>query len=160
MTPDLSKVSRDIKGESPKETVELQRLLEEASGYLESFAWCGGIRDVYLGIGIGGVVGVFLFRIDPVGRDVDEWTWIIVGDLPPAYITLDDAPNPACALDAYIGAMEKWVAAAKVGAPVSDLIPVNVPASFENAQQLETRLRLLDTEVLAGYLEDLKEQGA
>jgi hypothetical protein len=156
---DLSKVTAadQIEGENDHETGELNSLLRQASEYLESFAWCGGIKAAYMGIGVGGVVGVFLFKITPIGEDVDEWVWVVVGDLPAAFITAEDAPNPACALDAYIGAMEKWVEAARTGASVNDLIPVNVPASPENAQRLDARLRFLDKEILANYREDLKQ---
>src|SRR5262245_29472793 len=132
MTPDLSRVSPDIKGESPEETTGIQSLFNDARDYLEAFSWCARIREAYLGIAIAGVVGTFLFRIEPVGQGVDEWIWVVVGDLPPAYIALENAPNPACALDAYIGEMEKWVAAAKAGESVNDLIPVNVPPTLRN----------------------------
>ncbi len=80
----------------------------------------------------------------------------VVGDLPPAYITTEDAPNPATALDGYIGAMDDWVKAAKAGQSVADLIPVNVSPTVENAKRLESRLRFLDKEVLAHCAEDLK----
>jgi hypothetical protein len=42
-------------------------------------------------------VVVFLFEIIPSREDVDDKVWLIVGDLPPAYITAEDAPNPAAA---------------------------------------------------------------
>ena len=156
---DFSKVvpASRLKGEDEQETTELKKMLREASTYLESFRWCKTIKAAYMGIGIAGVVGVFLFRIQPAKPDVDEWVWVIVGDLPPAYITVEDAPNPASALDAYIGAMEGWVKAAKTGKSVEDVIPVNVPATRENAEQLESRLRFLDREILAHYQDDLRQ---
>jgi len=156
---DLSKAvpAAQIEGEDPHETHELKVLLREASTYLQSFAWCRRIREEYMGIGVGGVIGVFLFRIIPSGDDVDEWVWVVAGDLPLAYITAEEAPNAACALDAYIGAMDRWVAAAKVGDPTDGLIPVDVPPSPEHARQLEARLRFLDREILSRYGEDLAQ---
>lgn len=158
---DFSKVvpASRLRGEDEQETTELKEMLREASTYLESFRWCRAIKAAYMGIGIAGVVGVFLFRIQPAEPEVDEWVWVIGGDLPPAYITVEDAPNPACALDAYIGAMEEWVKAAKAGRSSEDIIPVNVPATQENAEQLESRLRFLDREILANYREDLRQAG-
>ena len=47
---------------------------------------------------IGGVVAVFLFRIDGP-PEVDPLLWVVVGDLPTAYLVTDDAPSPAIALD-------------------------------------------------------------
>jgi len=91
----------------PAEDAEDRRLFEAmteaARGFVESFDWCRGIREEYIGIAVPGIVGVYLFRIGPTDPGVDEWIWVIVGDLPPAYITTDEAPNPAAALDGYIG---------------------------------------------------------
>jgi hypothetical protein len=156
---DLAKVTpaTEMRGQNDRETAELNDLLREARQFLEAFGWCGGILNAYLGIGIPGVVGVFLFRIVPIGERVDEWVWCVVGDLPPAYISVDDAPNPAAALDSYVGAMEQWVEAAKAGASVAHLIPVNAPADPEYAQRLELRLRLLDQEVLGPLRDDLNQ---
>jgi len=109
-----------MKGEDEEETTQLKEMLRQATSYLMSFSWCSGIRESYIGIGIGGVVAAFLFRIQPSREDVDEWVWIIVGDLPAAYITAENAPNPATALDGYIGAMQEWVDAVKQGKSVKD----------------------------------------
>jgi len=98
-----------------------------------------------------------LTRIEPARDGIDEWVWVIVGDVPPAYITAEDAPNPACALDGYIGAMDGWVRAVLTGGSVDGLIPVNVSPSPENAKRLEARLRFLDGEILARYKNDLSQ---
>jgi hypothetical protein len=82
---------------------------------------------------------------------------VVVGDLPPAYIAVDDAPNPACALDSYIGAMEDWVDSVKAGRPVDHLIPVNIAPTAENAAKLASRLKFLDEEILSFYADDLSE---
>lgn len=87
--------------------------------------------------------------------DVDEWIWIVVGDLPPAYITCEESPNPASALDAYIGAMGEWVNAAKKRISTNGLIPVNVTPTLENAEALQKRLAFLDERILSQYRSDL-----
>lgn len=79
-----------------------------------------------------------------------------MGDLPSAYLTTDDCPNPATALDGYIGAMQEWVDAAQKGRSVAELIPVNVPATKEKASMLKTLLDFLDERILSEYQEDLK----
>jgi hypothetical protein len=99
---------------------------------------------------------VFLFKIMPATADADEWLWVIVGDLPSAYIVTDDARNPAAALDAYIGEMERWASAAEGGQSVENLIPVDVPPTPENAKRLRKRLAFLDREVLSRHAEDLR----
>ena len=145
-----------MRGEDVQETQRFHTMLEEARQYVQSFSWCVRIDEEYFGLGVGGIVAVFLFRIRPTQAQVDEWMWVIVGDLPSAYITTDIAPNPASALDGYIGAMEEWVDAVKHDRPVAQLIPVNVPASLEMATKLEHRLSFLNREILPRYAEDLE----
>lgn len=146
-----------MQGEDQQETSELKLLLQDAIRYLGSFKWCLQVMESYFGIGVDSVVAVFLFRILPSSPDVDEWIWVIVGDLPPGYITTEDSPNPATALDSYIGAMTRWVEAVRAGRPLDDLIPVNAPPTQEYADQLESRLQFLDEEILEDYQDDLKE---
>lgn len=161
MSIDFTKViaANAIEGEDAKETVHLKAMLDEAKRYLLSFDWCAAIRETYMGrdFGIGGILAVFLFRITPAGDHVDEWLWVIVGDVPPAYITTEDAPNPACALDGYIGAMREWVDAAMSGRSVDSLIPVNVSPTPELAEQLKGRLNFLDKKILSYYQDDLEQ---
>ena len=156
---DMSKVTPAalMRGEDAEETAGLKELLDEAAAYLNRFDWHRGLKEAYLGIGIAKILGVFLLEIVPASEEVDDKVWVVVGDLPPAYITTEEAPNPATALDAYIGAMEEWVEAAREGRSVEGLIPVNVPPTAENADSLESRLHFLDKEILSQYEEDLKE---
>jgi len=139
MNLDFSKVVpiAEMGGESDEETEELKAYLLEAESEINFYSWHDGIVCSYFGMGVGGIFAIFLFEILPNRKSVDDYVWVIVGDLPPAYITCDNAPNPACALDCYICAMEDWVKAAKNGDSVENLIPVNIPASPENGALLE-----------------------
>lgn len=161
-SPDMSKVKLwELYLPSISEQSEAAlSLYQEAWAYLSFYAWCKRIKSVYAGILVPGVVGVFLFEIEPGKEGVDCWIWVIVGDLPPAYITCEDSPNPACALDAYIGAMSEWVSAARSGASVASLIPVNVAANVENADALDKRLKFMDERILSEYRGDLDSGGA
>jgi hypothetical protein len=158
-TIDLTKLTHSaaLRGEDDNEIQLLKAMLSDAERYLLSFGWCRDIIESYIGIGVGGVVAVFLFQITPNGKLVDEWLWVIVGDIPPAYITIDSAPNSACALDAYIGAMQKWINAVSNGHPVDGLIRVNVSPSLENVGRLKSRLDFLDKQILSRYSDDLKD---
>jgi hypothetical protein len=143
-----------------EEARELKKLYEEARRYIGSFRWSGEIKRVLFGLGIGGVVGVFLVELAPAAPpDVDSILWVVVGDLPPAYLSVDEAPEPDLALEAYILQMRRWVEAVKAGTEVTDLIPVNAPPTLENATDLERRLNLLETEILPWYRQgDAEEQ--
>jgi hypothetical protein len=140
-----------MRGDSAEDTALLREMLKEAETFLHSFSWCRSITESRFGLGVGGVVAVFLFKIVPVHADVDDWLWVVVGDLPPAYLVTDDNPNPASALEAYVAEMDAWVTAVESTQSVDDLIPVNVPATPENARQLRSRLEFLNSEIIPRY---------
>lgn len=115
--------------------------------------------DLYVGIGIARVIAVFLARIQPASPDVDCWLWIVIGDVPPAYLVADDNPSPHAALEAYILEMTQWIDAVRKGSPIKDLIPVNAPPTKEFADMLASRLEFLDRVVLSPIRRDLDERG-
>ena len=146
-----------IKGEDEEETGLLLDMFQKARRFVTSFTWCAAVEEEYYGFGVGGVVAVFLFRITRAQPDVDEWLWVVVGDIPPAYLVTDDAPNPACALAGYIREMSRWVHAVRRGRPTSELIPVNARPTNEFADLLDSRLRFLCEHILrARHVEALK----
>ena len=141
-------------GEDEAETAHLCEMEARARAFLDRFSWCVAIEDLYFGEGIGGVVAVFFARIKPSRPEVAEYLWIIVGDLPSAYLVTDDSQNPKCALESYVYEMRKWVALAKEGKSSPDVIPVNVPATREWADALEGRLNLLEEEIIPIWPEE------
>jgi hypothetical protein len=151
---DFSKVepASQMKGDSEHDTELLKQMLKEAQAYLSAFDWCEAIRESHFGLGVGGVVAVFLFRIIPSREGVDEWLWVVVGDLPPAYLVTDENPTPVSALEAYAEEMKAWVAAAEEGRSVEDFIPVNVPPTHENVEGLKRRLTFLTTEIIPRFV--------
>lgn len=156
--PDLSKTvewSAYIAAQH-EDISEANSMYREAKEFLQFYDWCAEIKESFVGMVHPGIVAVFLFHIVPLKADIDDWVWVIAGDLPPAYITTDECPNPATALDGYIGAMLEWVDAAQKGGSVASLIPVNLPATRENALKLKTRLDFLDSRILPEYEGDLK----
>src|SRR4051812_48819734 len=107
MSLDMRKVvpAAMLAGEDAEDTALLRGMLERASQYLRSFRWCADIEEAYFGLGVGGVVAVFLFRIRPAQTGVDPLLWVVVGDVPSAYLVTDRAPSPACALEGYVELM-------------------------------------------------------
>jgi len=140
-------------GIDQEETSLLQSMASEAEAYLNSFSWCRSVQARYFGAGIGGVVGVFFFQIRPSRLDVDIWLWVIVGDLPAAYLVVDECKTPSEALTAYIWEMKRWVKLAEKGKSSPHVIPVNVPMTREWAKQLGSRLRFLEFNVLPSFKE-------
>lgn len=140
-------------GEDDEDTKLLRVMASGAENYLRSFPWCKSIREVYFGDGYGGVVAVFLFHIEPTRTDVDEWLWIISSDVSPAYLVTDSRKTPSQALAGYIEEVSKWVQLAKQGHSSKDVIPVYMPATPENAVDVEKRLKILQETVVPAFRE-------
>lgn len=51
----------EMTGEDAEETAQLRLTLGEARSYLTNFPWCRSIEREFFGLGVGGVVSVFLF---------------------------------------------------------------------------------------------------
>ena len=138
----------EMKGDSDADTDLFMQLAAEATAFIQGFDWCKGIQESYFGWAVGGVLGVFFFRIIAACEGVDECLWVAVGDIPSAYLVTDESRKPSEALRAYIAEMRQWVAAAASGQPVDQVIPVNVRATRETALALKKRLDFLECEIL------------
>ena len=148
---DTSKLvpTKNLRGDDEEDTVLLNEMLREAEAFVSKFPWCRSIAESCVSeVAIGGVVAAFLFRIEPASPEVDDQLWVIVGDLPPAYLVTDQAPDGETALRLYIGEMRRWVEAAKNRLYVDNLIPVEAPPTAENADALETRLDYIESRIL------------
>ena len=137
-----------MKGEDPDETTRLQADYRDARAFMLSRKWCVGLGEVYFGLGLGGVASVFVVEIDPQPTGVDRWLWVIVGDIPPAYLVLDECNTPVEALETYISLMREWVDLARIGQVSEEVIPVNIAAIPANAEMLEVRLNALAQNIL------------
>jgi hypothetical protein len=146
---DVSHLSQptDFHGEDDQDDALCHQLFDSASAYIRSFGWCSSIKASYVGDCVGGIIALVLFQIEPASADVDEWIWVVVGDLPSAYIA-PASPSPHDALEDYIEQMSKWVDAVRDQRPVADLIPVNTPPTRDWADALDQRLQFLRKEIL------------
>jgi len=137
-----------IEGDSTADTVLLREMATEAHEFVCNQSWCERVNHQYFAYGVGGVVAVFLFQITPSAEDVDSCLWVVVGDLPPAYLVVDDSPTAADALDGYCSEMMAWVEAIEAGESIDELIPVNASPTLVNAEQLKGRLRFLRSKII------------
>ena len=110
---------------------------------MENQKWCLRILESFLGIDEGYILGVFLFKIIPSNENMEEYLWVVVGDLPPLYLVTEAAPTPAFALLRYIEEMTVWAEAAIGQTDRADLPPIEAAFSRENGFALRTRLQLL-----------------
>jgi hypothetical protein len=136
---------------------QLKIMATGAENYLRCFPWCKDIREIYFGDGYGGIVAVFLFRIEAARAGVDECLWVVFGDVPPAYLVTDVCKTPAQALEGYIEEISKWTELARQGKSSKEVIPVYVPATVENAADVERRLKLLREVILPAFREGRSE---
>jgi hypothetical protein len=127
---------------------EVKSIAVEAENFLLSHKWCKKIVSGKLAWACGKILGVFFFEIEPVSTDVDKELWVITGDIPPAYLVIDDASNWSEALECYINEMDIWVKAVRGKKDVKDIIPVNAPQTEEYANMLEGRLKFIKNEII------------
>ena len=136
-------LANDLIGDDDVDTQLLRKMSGDAQRYIASFSWCASIRESYFAGGVGGIFAVFFFHIHPGRPAVHPWIWIVVGDIPPAYLPVSDCKSPAEVFETYIRGMTKWVElarAGKTGSPEDGVPPVSVPATPEWAEKLDKRL--------------------
>lgn len=130
-----------ISDADPTENDLLHERAKEARDYLLSFRWCRDIKEQWFAGGFS-QIAVFFFEIDSV--NYDSCLWVVVGDLPPAHLVIDDIPDVSEALLSYVFHMRRWVEAAKKGFSTKKCIPVNVKPTPEYAVKLESRLDFIE----------------
>ena len=142
----------EISIENLSEIEELKCILElqtKAENYLQSFNWCKSIKNNWYDkeYCIYNQIGVFLFEIEPASPEVDDFIWIIAGDLPSVY--LDKSVKTASeALEVYCELMDDWVGNVKNGKSLSDSYPIPVEPTNKNADLLVARVSFIKEELL------------
>jgi len=157
----------EFRGEDVEDESLLAEMFDRADTYVKGFSWCGGVIGRYVGdVAIGGVVAVLLYQIVPASHNAEPSVWVVVGDLPPAYISAEDAGLSACALHGYVREVQDWIAAVKLGQPVDELMPLldwrtgdPLNPTVENAADLEHRITGLEEIVLSHHTVDLADCG-
>lgn len=136
-----------MRGEDAKESSELREMYERARAYLSVHDWCQSIEEAFLGFGVGGVVAIFLFRVK-LNTGIEELLWVVEGDLPSAYLVTDQASTADAALRVYADLMEGWTDAVRKGTGLDDVFPVDAPADEEHAALLDSRIKLLRSDII------------
>lgn len=127
---------------------ELFKLAEEAKLFLESHKWCKKVEKQWLASGWENLLLVFYFKITPNSKNADDYVWVVVGDLPPAYIDIESADNISDVIETYTDLMDDWVQCVKNGQPVEDCYPIDVPPENEYAEMLAIRIKLVREYIL------------
>lgn len=138
----------------------INRAKEEALAYVSSFGWCPNVESIAYVNGIPGVVHVFMvsFR-EPVLGTADDRLWLVVGDLPSAYLVVEDGDNVRDVLHEYCNLMEDWVLAVRAKSDLKDVFPVRADQTEEMALMLKNRVRLLRDDVIGNLVEGGDREG-
>lgn len=129
---------------------EVTTLSVEAQQYLKSFSWCNEIEKGWLAKGWGYILCIFYFKIKPTpGSGADDFIWIIVGDIPPAYIDIQSVDSALEALKAYVNIMEEWINNIKEGKSVDNCFPINVEPSMKHADMLQKRIEIINSDFIS-----------
>ncbi|HEY0030786.1 MAG TPA: hypothetical protein VGC65_08515 [Bacteroidia bacterium] len=135
---------------------EIIALSKEAETYLSSFEWCNEIIDGWLVKDWGFMLCIFYFKIAPSENSgADNSVWIIVGDIPPAYIDIKSGPNEYEALSSYIFLMEDWINHVNQNKSVKDCYPINVEPSKDYANMLSSRIKIIKEDFLPEVKKEL-----
>ena len=138
----------DITGGDDRDTELLKEMAREARDYIASFRWCPQIEAMYLAHGVGGIIALFLAQFSHSIGGTDDRLWIVVGDLPNAYMVVEPDDSPPDALERYCGLMEAWIAAVRDKRDLGKVYPVAAKPTAENADLLERRVGFLLAEII------------
>lgn len=149
MKPDLATLTplAEFRPEQGSEA-EFISLLEKSSSFARCQSWVESVIQTLVAHFFPSIFLIVLIESRKNYVSENEWAWVIVGDLPPAYINDSTCNTPYDALDAYIGEMDEWVAATSSGQSVEHLKPVNAKSSPDYADRLKTRLDFINSKIL------------
>ena len=92
---------------------------------------------------------IYCFKIESSElSNADDKLWIIVGDLPSAYLDMEGYPNAYDALSFYCLLMEDWIDHVNKGESVDECYPKYVPPTKEYVDMLQTRINIVREDFL------------
>jgi len=121
---------------------------DRAFAYIESFKWCGNVKNSSLYLNLGSVICIFLFEIDNLASKDDNFLWIVVGDLPSMYLDVYGSKTTVEVLERYSGLARDWISNVESNLSVEDCYPFEVGPTKEMAQMLKKRIRQIEESIM------------
>lgn len=150
----------DISDQTADYAEQMLSLSDEAQRFLRGHRWCRKVDEGFL---TWCFPYLAVFRFDVQVYEASEKLWVIVGDVPPAYLDVTLCPNAKEAIEGYLGELMAWVEAATEGSAVDGLMPVYRRYSFEVldatpevARSLRKRIEFIERNILLPYSEELR----
>lgn len=105
------------------------------------------------------MIGVFFFHVLPSKSNIPEYVWVIVGDIPPAYIDVDFCHSGREAIKGYVCELQEWVNRVMNDLAIDDsIMPVNIPPEKNWAMNLQRRLNIINNDILNLYEEERTDE--
>ncbi len=144
-----------IRGEDDEDTKLLNEMASDARNYIASFTWCLPITAMYLADGVGGIIAIFLVEFAGKIGGTDDRLWVVVGDLPSAYMVVEPDDCVQEALERYCLLMEDWVSAVRGNGDFENVYPVAAENTEEHADMLQGRLDSLRKDIIPEFSADI-----
>lgn len=135
-------------GDSSEDSHLLREMAVKARNYVESIRNFPEISELLFADGVGGILALFLAVLVKEEGALDDYLWIVVGDLPSAYFVVDDAETPKQALEVYCELMEDWISAVLSNQDLQNVFPVKAEPTQANANMLLKRIAFIRNELL------------
>jgi hypothetical protein len=143
------KKDHKIVGCDPEETRLLNAMADEARQYILSFRWAPRKFESKLVWGVGKVFAIFLFRFDQLIGGTDDQLWVVVGDLPSAYLVVEPNDSPREAAERYCEMMEQWCDAVAQKSDLSEVYPVKAAPTLANVDLLRRRIKFIRRDLIS-----------
>ncbi len=137
-------------------------LCREAERFVASFDWCRRVRRMYFDRGFR-YAAVFYCKLE-ARRNADPEVWVIVGDLPPAYLDTY-CKNGAEALVLYCWWLDRWAMAVRNGESVEAFMPIVARSSYEPvtpslecAEMMENRVAFIKRNLLQDAESEISQE--
>lgn len=129
----------------------LLKMVARAKDYIAQFHWSPNITEAFVGYALDWIVAAVLIKFEKAieSGQADEQLWVIVGDLPSAYLVVDSARDGREALERYCELMTEWITAVEEKQNLDDVFPVDAIPSPKNVEALKSRIRFIRSELIS-----------
>jgi hypothetical protein len=167
-----------------EESAALRADAEKALHFVREFGWGAPVKIMNKCWGVGGLIVVFSVYF---GRNASgppaNLLWVVVGDVPSAFLVNDVASKdsavsdaavrrmdewcnaktrsdvestPETAAKAYCQRMDRWIEAVRTGADLAEFAPMNLAPTPANADALQAKIKFIrETLFTANHLDYL-----